>query len=58
MYVCMYVTTYTTSSDQTDGMKLEVSLEAMCHKQTDDGRVVYITCIPTIAVAKFSKSTM
>ena len=19
----------------------------MCHKQTDDGRVVYITCIPT-----------
>jgi len=28
---------------QSDGMKLE----AMCHKQTDDGRVVYITCIPT-----------
>ena len=22
-------------------------MEAMCHKQTDDGRVVYITCIPT-----------
>jgi len=40
-------TTYTTSPDQTDGMKLEVSLEAICHKQTDDGRVVYITCIPT-----------
>jgi len=20
---------------------------AMCHKQTDDGRIVYITCIPT-----------
>jgi len=19
----------------------------MCHKQTDDGRIVYITCIPT-----------
>ena len=39
--------TYTTSPDQTDGMKLEVELDAMCHKQTDDGRVVYITCIPT-----------
>ena len=39
--------TYTTSPDQIDGMKLEVQLDAMCHKQTDDGRVVYITCIPT-----------
>ena len=29
------------------GMKLEVQLEAMCLKQTDDGRVVHITCIPT-----------
>ena len=27
----------------------------MCHKQTDDGRVVYITCIPRLAVAKFLK---
>jgi len=32
--------------------------QAMCHKQTDDGRVVYITCIPTLAVAKFSKFAM
>ena len=22
-------------------------MEAMCHKQTDDGQVVYVTCIPT-----------
>ena len=39
-------------------MKLEVKLEAMCHKQTEDGRVVYITCIPTrrrLAVADFLK---
>jgi len=40
-------TTYTTRPDQTDGMKLEVYLEAMCHKQTDDGGIVYITCIQT-----------
>ena len=59
-------TTYTTSPDQTNGMKLEVQSEAMCHeqcalnhdatesaptvsgvKQTDDGQIVYITCIPT-----------
>jgi len=35
-------------------------LEAMCHKQTGDGRVVYITCIVyrRLAVAEFSKSTM
>ena len=39
-------TTYT-SPDQIDGMKLEVQLEAMRDKQADDGRVVYITCIPT-----------
>ena len=24
-----------------------LSLSYRCHKQTDDGRVVYITCIPT-----------
>ena len=35
-----------------------LSLSQMCHKQTDDGRIVYITCIPTTSVAKFSKSTM
>ena len=60
-------TTYSTSPDQIDGMKLEIKSEAMrdrqcalnhdateslslsqmCHKQTDDRRIVYITCIPT-----------
>ena len=27
-----------------------------CHKQTDDGRVVYITCIPTTCCGKIFKS--
>ena len=60
-------TTYTTSPDQIDGMKLEIFLETMperqcalnhdaneslslsqmCHKQTDHGRLVDITSIPT-----------
>jgi len=31
-----------------------LSLSQICHKQTDDGRVVDITCI--LAVAKFSQS--
>ena len=36
-----------------------LSLSYRCHKQTDDGRVVDITCIPgRLAVAKFSKSTL
>jgi len=35
-----------------------LSLSYRCNKQTDAGRVVYIACIPTIALAKFSKSTM
>jgi len=30
-------------------------LEAMCHKQTDDGRVVYITCIPTTCCGEIFK---
>ena len=30
-------------------------LSLRCHNHTDDGRIVYITCI--LAVAKFSKST-
>ena len=41
---------------ETDSMKLEVSLEAMCHKQTDDGRVVYITCIPTTCCGEIFSS--
>ena len=60
-------TTYSTSPDQIDGMKLEIKSEAMCdrqcalnhdateslslsqmcHKQTNHGRLVDITCIPT-----------
>jgi len=36
-----------------------LSLSYRCHKQTDDGRVVYITYIyRRLAVAKFSKSTV
>jgi len=30
-------------------------LEAMCHKQTDDGRLVYITCIPTTCCGEIFK---
>jgi len=30
-------------------------LEAMCHKQTDDGRVVYFTCIPTTCCGEIFK---
>jgi len=30
-------------------------LEAMCHKQTDDGRAVYITCIPTTCCGEIFK---
>jgi len=31
-------------------------LEAMCHKQTDDGRVVYITCIPKTCCGEIFKA--
>jgi len=27
----------------------------MCHKQTDDGRIVYITCIPTTCCGEIFK---
>ena len=27
----------------------------MCHEQTDDGRVVYIACIPTICCGEIFK---
>ena len=32
-----------------------LSLSQMCHKQTDDGRIVYITCIPTTSCGKIFK---
>ena len=59
--------TCTTSPVQTEVMKLKgysgtmcnkydsiesLSLSYRCHKQTDDGRVVDITCIPTTCFGK------
>ena len=35
-----------------------LSLSQMCHKQTEDGRIVYITCIPTTCCGEISKSTI
>ena len=34
---------YALNHDATESL----SLSQMCHKQTDDGQIVYITCIPT-----------
>ena len=47
-YIRQVLTKSTINRDATESL----SLSQMCHKQTDDGRIVYITCISTTCCGK------